>query len=209
MSNAFYPSINGIYFKNFDIVEDANGIKHIRGDLHTKTPFNNNNTCIGHYNPVYQTSEDSQPQYFLRLKEDYQFLYDTEGKYESIFNKKMIPLAEYDCPVGFQELISDLEIVTYLYEFMRRICPKADFSSLNLVGIINGADETPKMNVIQIKDPNIISDNQIINFINDKVDSIQLNSLYPTLIFRCCKDFTIWYVDGKIIDIIESENNNV
>lgn len=206
MSERFYPTINGIYFKNFDIIEDSGNIKHIRGDLYGLSPENPNGICIGYYNPVYQTSENSPTQYFLRLEEDYQFLYKTEGKYESLFNKKVIPLTEYDCPVGFQELISDLEIVTYLYEFMYNICPKTDFSNLGLVGIINGSEETPKINVIQIKDPNITTGNQIIDFINDKVDSIQLNSLYPTLIFRCEKDFNIWYVDGKKIDIVESEN---
>ena len=209
MSKRFYPTINGIYFKNFDIVEDSNNIKHIRGDLYAISPENPNGICIGYYNPVYQTEEDKPTQYFLRLEEDYQFLYKTEGKYESLFNKKVIPLTEYDCPVGLQELISDLEIVTYLYEFMRNICPKADFSSLGLVGIINGANETPKMNVIQIKDPNITTNNQIMDFIHDKVDSINLNISYPTLIFKCVQDFNIWYVDGQKIDIVESENINV
>ena len=206
MNKKFYPTINGIYFKNFDIVEDANNIKHIRGDLYTLSPENPNGICIGYCNPVYQVGPDQPTQYFLRLEDDYQFLYETEGKYESLFNKKAIPLAEYDCPVGFQELISDLEIITYLYEFMHNIYPKANFGSLGLVGIINGAEETPKINVIQIKDPNIATGTQIIDFINDKVDSIQLNSSYPTLIFRCEKDFNIWYVDGKKIDVVESEN---
>lgn len=206
MSNRFYPTINGIYFKNFDIVEDSNSIKHIRGDLYSKSPKNPEGICIGYFNPVYQTEEGKPSQYFLRLEEDFQFLYDSEGKYESLFNKKTIPLAEYDCPVGFQELIADLEIITYLYEFMRNICPKSDFSFLGLVGIINGADETPKMNVIQIKDPNVTTGNQIIDFINDKVDSINLNASYPTLIFRCIQDFNIWYVDGKKMDVVESEN---
>lgn len=210
MNKQFHPTINGIYFKNFNIVEDSGGIKHIRGDLYALSPENPNEICIGYYNPVYQVEENAPTQYFLRLEDDYQFLYETEGKYESLFNKKAIPLAEYDCPVGLQELISDLEIVTYLYEFMRNICPKTDFESLGLVGILNGSfngnEDTTEMYVIQIKDPNITTGTQIIDFIHDKVDSIQLNSLYPTLIFRCEKDFNIWYVDGKKIDIVESEN---
>lgn len=212
MNKNFYPSINGIYFKNFDIVQDSNHIKHIRGDIYSKgnvismssdTP---NEICIGYYNPVYQTEENESLQYFLRLEEDFHFLYETEGKYESLFNKKAIPLAEYDCPVGFRELISDLEIVTYLYEFMRNICPTTDFSTIGLVGIINGASETPKMNVVQIKDPDVTTDSQIITFINDKIESIHLDPEYPTLIFKCEQDFTLWYVNGKKIDIIESEN---
>lgn len=206
MSNKFHPTINGIYFKNFDIVEDSSNIKHIRGDLYALSPNNSNGECIGYYNPVYQVEEGMSTQYFLRLEEDYQFLYETEGKYESLFNKKAIPLAEYDCPVGLQELISDLEIITYLYEFMRNICQTTIFESLGLIGIINGTEETPKINVIQIRDSNIITDNQIINFINDKVDSIQLNSSYPILIFKCNHDFNIWYVNGKKIDVVESEN---
>ena len=205
MSKIFYPSINGIYFKNFDMIEDSNGIKHIRGDLYTYSS-EDKDVCIGYFNPTYQTEAGTPPRYFLRLEEGYRFLYETEGRYESMFNQKAIPLAEYDCPVGLQELIADLEIITYLYEFMRNICPKADFSSLGLVGIINGTKETPKMNVVQIKDPNIIAGNQIADFINDKVDSINLNASYPTLIFKCVQDFNIWYVNGKKIDIVESES---
>lgn len=200
MSKRFYPSINNIHFQNFDIVEDSTNIKHIRGDLYL------NSECIGYYNPVYQTGKDTPTQYFLRLEDSFQYLYEKEGKYESLFNKKALPLSEYDCSVGLQELIADLEIITYLYEFMRNICPKTDFSSLGLVGIINGTNETPKINIIQIKDSNINTGNQIIDFINDKVDSIKLNPLYPILIFRCEKDFEIFYVEGKKIDIVESEN---
>ena len=201
--NKFFPSINNIYFKNFDIVEDSNGIRHIRGDLYIKTPFNNDQ-CIGHYNPVYQSNEDAQPQYFLRLEEDYQFLYETEGKYESIFNKKCIPLAEYDCPVGLKELIADLEIVTYLYEFMHGIRPHNDFEQLGMVGIINGADENPIIKVIQIKDKTVCTDVQIVDFINSKVDSIQLNNEYHVRIFKNTSDFTIWQQDGKLLDVVET-----
>lgn len=202
MNKRFYPTINGIYFKNFDIVEDSSGIKHIRGDLYALSPKEPDGICIGYCNPVYQAGPDQPTQYFLRLEETFRFLYETEGKYESLFNKKAIPLAEYDCPVGLQELISDLEIITYLYEFMRNIYPQGDFSSLGLVGIINGADKTPKMNVIQIKDPNVTTSDQIIDFINDKIDSIQLNTSYPILIFKCLKDFEVWYVDGKIMNFV-------
>ena len=202
-NNKFYPSINGIYFKNFDMVEDFNSIKHIRGDLYITSPDNPNGECVGYYNPVYQTEEGKPSQYFLRLEDSYQFLYETEGRYESIFNKKAVPFTEYDCPVGLQELIADLEIITYLYEFMSGIRPNCDFESIGMVGIINGTAERPIIKVIQIKDKNIQSDSQIMEFITTKVESIQLNPEYLVRFFKCCEDFTINQSNGKIINVYE------
>ena len=192
MNKKFHPSINSIYFKNFDMIEDSNGMKHIRGDLYIVSEDARPDVCIGYYNPVYQPNENTAPQYFLRLEDDFKFIYKREGRYESIFNKKAIPLAEYDCPVGLQELISDLEIITYLYEFMHGIRPHNDFSSVGMVGIINGTDENPLIKVIQIKDQTIHTTKQIIDFINEKVESIQLNSSYPVRIFKRATDFTIY-----------------
>lgn len=192
MSKKFHPSINSIYFKNFDIVEDSSGIKHIRGDLYIASGDSRLDECIGYFNPVYQPGENMPTQYFLRLEDKFHFIYKKEGRYESIFNKKAIPLAEYDCPVGFQELLADLEIITYLYEFMHGIRPHNDFKSVGMVGIINGADEHPIVKVIQIRDETISSNKQILEFINDKVDSIQLNPQYPVQIFKAATDFTIY-----------------
>ena len=206
MSNkTFRPSINGIYFKNFDMVEDSSGIKHIRGDLFLAQP-DDTSVCVGYFNPVYQPEESKPTQYFLRLEEEYQFLYDTEGRYESIFNKNIVPLTEYDCPVGLQELLADLEIITYLYEFMIGIRPNGDFNTLGLVGIINGTDEKPIIKVIQIKDSNVRSDKDVIDFINTHIESIQLNMAYPVRIFKECNDFKIHQFDGHIIKLVESEN---
>lgn len=185
MNTNFYPSIHGIHFKNFDMVEDFDGIKHLRGDLYL------NGECVGYYNPVYQTEEDKPATYFLRLENEYQSLYEIEKMYESLFNKKAVPLAEYDCPVGLQELISDLEIITYLYEFMHSVRPNNDFNTIGLIGLINGADTTPLVKVIQINDTGIVSNDQIVEFINNKVESIHLNSAYPTLIFKSESDFVI------------------
>lgn len=190
MSKQFHPSINGIYFKNFDMVEDSAGIKHIRGDLYLSA--NGKSDCIGYFNPVYQPSENSTPQYFLRLEDDFKFLYHSEGHYESIFNKKAIPLAEYDCLVGLQELLADLEIITYLYEFMHGIRPHNDFESIGMVGIINNTDDNPLIKVIQIKDKEINTTKKIVQFIDEKVESIQLNSSYPVRIFKNENDFTIY-----------------
>lgn len=192
MNKKFYPSINNIYFKNFDMVEDSAGVKHLRGDLYMVSGDLRPDACIGYYNPVYQPNENTAPQYFLRLTDDFKFIYEREGRYESIFNKKAIPLAEYDCPVGLQELISDLEIITYLYEFMHNIRSHDDFISSGLIGIINGADENPLIKIIQIKDKSIQTTDQIIDFINDRVDTIQLNSAYPVKIFKSTTDFTIY-----------------
>lgn len=200
MNKKFHPSINSIYFKNFDMIEDSNGMKHIRGDLYIASGDSRPDECIGYFNPVYQPGENMPTQYFLRLEDKFHFIYKKEGRYESIFNKKAIPLAEYDCPVGFQELLADLEIITYLYEFMHGIRPHNDFKSIGMVGIINGADEHPIVKVIQIKDETISSNKQILEFINDKVDSIQLNPQYPVQIFKAATDFTIYH---------RLENNNV
>ena len=135
-NNIFHPSINSIYFKNFDMVEDSTGIKHIRGDLYIASDDWRSDECVGYFNPVYQTNENTAPQYFLRLEEKFQFLYQREGRYESIFNKKAIPFMEYDCPVGLSELIADLEIITYLYEFMHSIRPHNDFKSIGMPQVI-------------------------------------------------------------------------
>ena len=193
-SNRFHPSINRIYFDNFDLVEDYNGIKHIRGDLYMYTEDNSKSTCIGYYNPVYQPEKDGPTQYFLRLEEKYRGLYVEQGKYESLFNKNVVPLTDYSCPVGLQELISDLEIITYLYEFMAGIRPQHDFESIGMIGIINGAEEQPMIKVIQIKDKEIRSDKQIIEFVENQVESINLNMGYPVKIFKNVDDFSIIHI---------------
>ena len=205
--NKFYPSINDIYFKNFDIVEDSTGIKHLRGDLYLISHENSNwddNECMGYYNPVYQTSENAPTQYFLRLEEKFQYIYEREGKYESMFNKNRIPLTEYDCPVGLQELIADLEVITYLYEFMHNVKPDNDFLSIGLTGIINGADDKPIIKILQIKDNEIRSNSQIIDFITEKVDSIYLNTDYPVRVFKTASDFTFYQAENVIMSFEES-----
>ena len=202
MNDIFYPSINGIYFKNFDMVEDSDGMKHIRGDLYQMIS-DAEDKCVGHYNPVYQTENNKETQFFLRIEDDFKFLYDTEEKYESLFNKVHVPLTEYVCPVGLSELIADLEIITYLYEFMKHIKPDCAFESLGLVGIINGANEQCLMRVVQIKDKDICSQKQIIEFIDEKIPSITLDKTYPVKLFRHQEDFNIRYVDGKILNIVQ------
>jgi hypothetical protein len=201
MNSKFYPSINNIYFKNFDIVEDSYGMKHIRGDLFMASSDNSDGVCVGYYNPVYQTENAKHTQCFLRIEEEYSFIHDQENHYESIFNKKAIPLSESECDVGLHELIFDLEIITYLYEFMHNIRPNNDFDAIGLVGIINGSMDRPLMKILQIKDNNLSTDDQIIDFIAKNVSSIVLDSNYPTMIFKHYKDFTIHYVDGKKIDV--------
>ena len=201
MNNKFNPSINGIYFKNFDLIEDHNGVKHIRGDMYTSSS-DGNEQCIGYFNPAYQAEPNDTPQYFLRLEEDFKYLYDSEGKYESIFNKYAVPLSESDCPVGFQELISDLELITYLYTFLHTIIPNDDFDSVGMIGIINATDEKPIINALKIKDSTQRSNEQIIEFINDNVKSLHLNLSYPVKLFKHQNDFTVWQKNGKILDFV-------
>lgn len=205
MNKNFYPSINGIYFKNFDMFETNEGLKRIRGDLYML--LEDSETCIGYFNPSYQTEANSRPQYFLRLEENFQFLYETEKRYESFFNKNAVPLTEYDCPVGFTELIADLEIITYLYTFMNNIRPQNDFEALGLVGIINGAGDNPTIKVLQIKDAEMRTGQQIIEFIQDKVSSIQLDLSYPVRIFKRQDDFELLQRNGKMLDFIKLEDN--
>jgi hypothetical protein len=174
------------------MIEDSSSVKHIRGDLYISSGDDRPDVCIGYFNPLYQVNEHTPPRYLLRLEDDFQFIAQRENRYESIFNKKAVPLAEYDCPVGLQELLSDLEIITYLYEFMHGIRPHNDFTSIGMTGVINGAEDTPLIKVIQIKDPAIHTTKQIVDFIDQKVDSIQLNSAYPVRIFRDTGDFTIY-----------------
>jgi hypothetical protein len=189
-------------------VEDSDKIKHIRGDLYSLNQEIKEGACIGYYNPVYQAEENKPTKYFLRLEEDYRFLYETEGKYESVFNKKAIPLAEYDCPVGLQELISDLEIITILYTFMNNICHTGNFYNMGLVGLINGREDTPDIKVVQIRDSSIVTNEQILDFVNNNIGSIHIDPSYPTLVFKDKSDFEIWQIDGGIKDLVKGDINN-
>jgi hypothetical protein len=86
---------------------------------------------------------------------------------------------------------------------MHGIRPHNDFEKLGMVGIINGTDENPIIKVIQIKDETICTNEQIIDFINSKVESIQLNNEYYVRVFKNTCDFTIWQRDGKLLDVVE------
>lgn len=195
MKNNFQPSINGISFKNYDIIEDAEGIRRVRGDLY----FDGNK--IGKYDPAHQENENDIPTLYLNIEEKYSFVYTTNDKYESFFNKNAVPLAEYDCPVGLTELLLDLEIITYLYSFMNSIRPHNDFENIGMVGIINGQlTEKPIIKVISIKDKRCTSKEQIIDFVKSKTQSIVLNNNYPVRVFSSESDFTITYINGRLFD---------
>ena len=147
MKKKFQPSINGVYFKNYDIIEDAEGMRRVRGDLYLA------GNKIGKYDPAHQENENDIPTLYLNIDEKYNSVCEANSKYESFFNQNAVPLAEYDCPVGFTELLLDLEIVTYLYSFMNQIRPNNDFERIGLAGIINGhLSEKPIIKVISIKD---------------------------------------------------------
>jgi hypothetical protein len=186
-------------------VEDDCGLKHIKGDLYSLSPDNSDGVCVGYFNPIYQADSSSKPQYFLRLEDDFQFLYDTEGKYESLFNQIAVPLKEYHCAVGFTELIADLELITCLYAFMSNIVPDGNFEQTGLTGVINGAQDHPTIKVIKIMDESVCTQRQVIDFIKNKVLSVQLDDKYHTRIFRTLNDFSIWYVDGKQLNVVKGE----
>jgi hypothetical protein len=86
---------------------------------------------------------------------------------------------------------------------MNGIGPNGRFEAIGLVGLINGVDEKPIVRVIQIKDSEIRTNEQIMEFIEKHIESVQLNLAYPVRIFKNCSDFTIWQVDGKMLDVVK------
>ena len=178
-SENFYPSINGVYFKNYKIVQSSSFTKHIKGDIYCQ------DKCIGYYDPLYRDDDVLATKPFIRIEDD-----DIESifkNYRSIFCANILA---NDCTCGFSELMKDLEYLTFLYSFMNQIKPDNNFDNIKLIGIINNEF----MQVFQLKDNSIKTDKEIINFFKEKIEQCVTGSLdnnYPIKLFKTLQDFKI------------------
>ena len=108
------------------------------------------------------------------------------ANYRSIFAYNCILGAENS--VGFEELLKDLEFMTYIYSFMHSVKNDDKFEDAGLVGIVNNEF----MKVIQIKDKDIKTKEEIIKFYKEKIsDYGNLDDNYPIQIFRNISDFSV------------------
>lgn len=172
----FVPSINGIYFKNYKCIQSSDFSNHIKGDIYYK------NRRVGRYNPLYRDKNHLEPTVYLQVNDKITQQYTN---YVSIFAKNY--LHPENNMLGVEELIKDLEFITYLYEFMYHINNNNDFENADLIGIINNES----MQVIAIKDKSIRDYKSIKYFINQKIQSFKLDDNYPIHFFKSYQDFTL------------------
>ena len=179
ISLSFHPSINGISFgSNCEMVMDETFSRHIKGDIFYEKQ------CIGYYDPLYQKDRKFVPQEFIRIEN--QDFVNKYANYRSIFAYNYILGTENS--VGFEELLKDLEFMTYIYTFMHSVKKDDKFEDIGLVGIVNNEF----IKVIQIKDKNIQTKEEIIKFYKEKIsDYGNLDNNYPIQIFRNISDFSI------------------
>ena len=181
MEKIIKASINGVYFENYDIVRGADFSNHIKGDIYY------NGECVGYYDPLYHNSDTVQTTTFVRLED--QLIAEKNAGYVSLFaNDLTNPEKIY----GVEELLKDLEYITYMYQFLHHIQPDDDFESKRLVGLINNEF----MQVVSIIDKSVdISNHQaVVKYYNDNIaekGGQKLNENYPTFLFRRLDDFTI------------------
>lgn len=181
----FYPSINGVCFKNYKIVQSSSFTKHIKGDIYYQ------DKCIGYYDPLYHSENTLTTKPFIRIEDsDIENLFK---KYRSIFCVNAVSNTlpnDYDC--GFLGLMKDLEYLTFLYSFMHQIKDDDKFENIKLIGIINNEF----IQVFQLKDNNINTDTdrEIINFFKEKIEQYVtgcLDNNYPIKLFKKLEDFKI------------------
>lgn len=181
MKETMKPSINGIYFENYDIVRGADFSNHIKGDIYY------NGECVGYYDPLYHNSDTVQTTTFVRLED--QLIVEKNAGYVSLFAND---LTSSEKTYGVEELLKDLEYITYMYQFLHHIQPDDDFESKRLIGLINNEF----MQVVNIIDKSVdISNYQaVVKYYNDNIvekGGQQLDNNYPTFLFRRLNDFKI------------------
>ena len=160
------------------MVMDETFSRHIKGDIFYEKQ------CIGYYDPLYQKDRKFVPQEFIRVEN--QDFVNKYTNYRSIFAYNCILGAENS--VGFEELLKDLEFMTYIYSFMHSVKKDDKFEDIGLVGIVNNEF----MKVIQIKDKDIKTKEEIIKFYKEKIsDYGNLDNNYPIQIFKNISDFSI------------------
>ena len=170
------PEIWGISLKNYKLLQDSLGNKHIEGDIYA------GKKCIGYFNPIYQAQEGGMPQMFVKLTDDsirekysgYKSIYDFEGT-EKYINDTMI------IPRGLNVLLEDLERLIVLYESMKGA---KDYKLV--VGIIN--DETMKIFPFIKDPPEDVNKENMVEFIEDQI-GMCFDGNYPVLLFMDGDDF--------------------
>lgn len=182
--NEFTPSINKFSFRNYKIVRGADFTNHVRGDIYYAEE------CIGYYDPLYHNINNIESVVFIRIEEPYTFLEEKYSKYISLFAKNLLSTKENQS--GLQELLKDLEFITYLYSFMHNLKQDNNFEDKRLVGLINNEF----MQVISLKDMSInLSDNKAVIEYYDNNIALKggrlLDHNYPICLFRNLEDFII------------------
>lgn len=181
MQEKYFPSICGFSLQNYKIIEDSLFQIHVRGDIYYK------DKCIGYYDPVYIVDPKMPPQLFIRVDAE---VNDKYKYYYSIFDYAGFGQKTVDgvsiTPHGFSVLLSDLEYLIRLYDFMEnKISSNQDYDAHNLIGVINNNTIAP----IQFKKPVDMDRNALIDFIKEKIPQIKLDENYPIRIFRNRSDF--------------------
>lgn len=183
MNKKTIPSINGFSIKNFNQVEASDFNLKFSGDIYYKEEN------IGEYNQWYR-EDNGNPKVFVKLTDEGKKIVEPYKYYMSIFDYsiKDSNKDEISQLVGFQILLEDLCILTYLYGHMNNACSGKDFDDVGLVGIITGG----KPYFIKILDKTIImKKEEIINFIKEKIPQIQIDNDSPILVFTNKADFVI------------------
>jgi hypothetical protein len=176
---SFYPSIYGISFYNYQLINATDFTKHIKGDIYYQ------GKCIGYYDPLYHEGDTIQTKPFIRIESE-----EVESLFKDYYSIFASNIMTGDLKRGFPELMKDLEYLTYLYTFMHNVQPNDRFEDIRLIGIINNEF----IQAFQLKDNTIVSDRDIIHFFKDKIEQYvtgKLNDCYPIKLFQKLEDFKI------------------
>ena len=183
-----YPSIKDISLRNYKIVEDSLFQKHVKGDIYYK------DKCIGYYDPAKMIGNVGSPQVFIRVEKDSPVeVYDKYKNYLSILDYPTFAGQEVDgvkvIPKGFGVLLSDLEYIMRLYDFMEQMLgpDDKDYSDIPAIGVINNNTIAP----IKIKTQMNKTKDAWVEIIDEKIPSIKLDNRYPTYIFKSKSDFIL------------------
>lgn len=178
------PSIFGISLRNTEVIQNAEHIKRVKGDVYK------DDVCIGYYNPISKNPGDYFSKPFLRIEKQYESVVSEFEDYIPISNH--IYTEEIDEGInGFESLLSDLERLNWLSKFIIELTERKNKSKKRidnfggLVGIING----DIVKVVCLK--NDASNEEIVKILDEKAESFSLNRNYKILIFRKPEDFII------------------
>lgn len=184
-SKSEYPTIKDISLRNYQLVEDSLFQKHVKGDIYYK------DKCIGYYDPAQMAGGVGVPQVFIRIENDSPVeVYSLYKDYLSILDYPTFAGQEVDgvrvIPKGFGVLLSDLEYLVRLFDFMEQMLgpDDKDYEDIPAIGVINNNTIAP----IRLKVHRDMSVSEWIKCLGD-IPQIKLDNKYPIHIFKSRKDF--------------------